>query len=223
MKNNLLRDPWVGENYLLNNDRLLIVGESHYSQIDGEFSETLFQEFTNDRNSTKYIIEALTRGDKSWKVFDNLYRTLFKTKDINVADFWSSVSFYNFVQRPLKSLNDRPTKNDYLDGFETFAELVRGNQFDTAIFIGNSSAKYFNTLMTDHLVDYSHQCTFWDKINKCYAHQFFITNGKENFKIHFMQHTSHRSFSWKEWNKYFEIEAPDLLQNIQHYPAVSSS
>lgn len=111
---NLKWPPWIGRDFLnlpLNN-RLLIVGESHYHD-----NTPLTIARHNDITFTRSVIKefAIDRYYYGTKIFPNLNRALFQNDEFNSAAFWNSASFYNFIQRPMVTNKERPNYTDFYD------------------------------------------------------------------------------------------------------------
>jgi len=145
--------PWIGNNFDQQNSKLLLIGESHYADDgEGNFDEECFHSFLNDKWTTASYIQNFTKnnrilGKDTWSLYENIYRALFRTTNIDVEKFWSKVAFYNFIQRPMKSISERPSNSDYRDSFNIFINLVKKISVTHCIFLGNSSQKYFSTII----------------------------------------------------------------------------
>ena len=105
-------DPWVGDNYGSPNDldlpsRLLILGESHYDHGDSEVYR---------RSFTKEVIAAVI-AEEQRKIYKRNYfkgvrkAVLGPSQEVDAKDFWQSVAFYNFIQKPVEKPGDRPTRH----------------------------------------------------------------------------------------------------------------
>ena len=87
----LERYPWVGINYANNNCRVLVLGDSHYAtEEDGSFSQEEYDNFKNNKDSTRGIISTvignLISGKPTWKMYDGLLKTFITTSPENVED-----------------------------------------------------------------------------------------------------------------------------------------
>lgn len=79
--------PWVGARYLEQEKRLLILGESHYSEDELDRHATI--DFTQHyidgwRHRFWTILMQIVRGQPHW--------------EIDSGDFWADFAFYNYVQ-----------------------------------------------------------------------------------------------------------------------------
>lgn len=84
--------PWIGEHYDANSEepRLLILGESHYSQPEEEtpdLTRACVREHANREWNHRFftMLTQLVSGEDHW--------------DIDRVQFWNRVCFYNYVQR----------------------------------------------------------------------------------------------------------------------------
>ncbi|WP_099365428.1 hypothetical protein [Sphingobacterium sp. 1.A.4] len=209
---NLARDPWLGEDFNNQPNRLMIIGESHYA-VDkyGEFCQVAYDEFTQKRNSTQWIIESLIKGEKTWKVFDNLYRALYGTKDINIEKFWTKVGFYNFIQEPMKLKTERPSKQHFLHGFECLKSLIVNDEFATALFLGTSATQYYKKFEEEIFSEALHKCTHWDKVTdnrRSYVYE--LRYNDKVYKLIFIAHPS-QYFQWNAWNDYLNKIIPEQI------------
>ncbi len=186
--------PWVGANYgeIPDNKKVLIVGESHYL---GGTEENIKQHF--DQEFTRVVIKEQGIGNNHYtRIFPNLYKALFQQKDFNTEKFWNNVCYYNFVQRPMNSLSNRPKASDFYDGWKVFEELVDKLQPSVVIFIGTSSNNYFDRYTKKHnseLNSFHRE----DKINNTYPR---VSESKDR-KLYAIKHTS-KFFSGDKWNKF---------------------
>src|SRR5690606_15395175 len=85
--------PWIGKDFSKASQRLLIIGESHYS--DGATSLAFEQnrKLAGDKEFTRNMI-AQTQLQKAYqhKAIDNLFNAFFGNKKINTEKFWGQVA-----------------------------------------------------------------------------------------------------------------------------------
>ena len=133
--------PWIGEYYwdVAPEQRLLIIGESHYGEHE-KHERTTF---------TREVIEERIGGEHyRTTFFRNLYLALFRKAQFDVKSFWNHVCFYNFIQRPMlleAGVRGRPTSKDYKDGANCFFRLIEALRPTTCLFVGVEAAKYLAT------------------------------------------------------------------------------
>lgn len=194
--------PWVGNNYLIQdfNNRLLIVGESHYH--DNSQQSKYKHE---DAAFTREIIKELAIDRHYWgtKIFPNLHRALFRNDCFNTTIFWNEVAFYNFIQRPMNTNKGRPNDSDFYDGWLCFFEVIKILQPKTCLFIGTSAANYLMNAIEE--TEFTCTGVKWDEfISNAYAKSAIITDSQNrSTKFIFIRHTS-QMFSWNQWNKYLQ-------------------
>lgn len=215
--NDLTWYPWIGSNYIEN--RLLIVGESHYAQgEDGNFDLKCYNDYLLDKNSTKNIVEQLINGS-SWIFFRNTYNALLGTENIDKEAFWSNVAFYNFIQRPMQTIKDRPTKSDYYCGWNVFYELMKFIKPSHCLFLGSGSAKYLYPAMKgkNDIIFSDTKCTIeqWHKKIGPYLGKIaHLEYDNVDTEITFIKHPS-SYFKKDDWNNYLMGRIGPILDNLK--------
>ena len=97
---NLVHYLWIGCNYASAPKRVLIMGDSHYTENDeGEFCPEEYDRCVTDKEYTRGIINcAIEKG--GWKFHTNLQKTFLDESDMDVEGFWNKIASYNFIQEP---------------------------------------------------------------------------------------------------------------------------
>lgn len=136
--------PWVGSKYFkygLNGTRILVLDEAHLCSnntdnfcegCDFHISCTL----TND--SSERFIKYKNGGGgyeswmSAWTKFINIF---FGEKVTNkcAVNFWESIIFYNYVQKPILAPQKLPNKKDYNNGKSGFESVY--NKYNPDIII----------------------------------------------------------------------------------------
>lgn len=113
-------DPWIGARYAsegINGKRLLILGESHYGGEGCEYSR-----FTSE------VIRDMALEKGRLAFFSRVQRLVVGGRggfsDLERADFWQRVAFYNFVQSALENPRDRPTYAMWQAAREPFSQTL---------------------------------------------------------------------------------------------------
>jgi hypothetical protein len=136
--------PWVGQSFYQcgpGGRRLLIVGESHYTdwadgdgitrrhKLDPAFTATTVLEFSKTRD-----------GAPTWWRIEEILQTEEKLNH----QFWDSIAFYNFVQFPLEgSPKDiRPTDKQWLGSVLAFQEVLEQLRPDRIYMFGKTTWDY---------------------------------------------------------------------------------
>jgi hypothetical protein len=202
--------PWVGNNYESNDNKILIVGESHYHDETKESSEK-----HQDLKFTRKVIEelAIDRYYYGTRIFPNLHKALFRNDEFDSNKFWNLVAFYNFVQRPMNTNKSRPDYKDFYNGWNTFFSLAEILRPQTCIFVGTSAA---NSLM-DSIQESEYSCNgvkWEDFISNAYAKTATIEKNGNQIRLIFIRHTS-SMFSWDKWNKYLSKTIPEELAALE--------
>lgn len=214
----LTRYPWIGSNYKEN--RLLIVGESHYAQDENTNSDLdCYNGFLKDKNRTISIVEDLMNGS-NWKTFQNTYPALVGSENIDKEAFWSNVAFYNFIQRPMNTRMDRPSKSDYCSGWDVFYEVLKVIKPSHCIFLGLESAKFLYPVIKEKkdIIFADKKCTIeqWDKrIGVNWGKIAHLEYEEVNTDITFIKHPS-AYFKKKDWNDYLMERIGVTLENLKY-------
>ncbi|MAU72426.1 MAG: hypothetical protein CML04_10050 [Pseudozobellia sp.] len=195
--------PWVGSDYLNSNQKILIVGESHYSDNDVKSYE-----LHKEPKLTRVVVEkiGIERQYRNTKTFSNLHKALVGNDDFESKVLWDSVSFYNFVQRPMMGLGEKPLKRDFVDGWRVFFNIVDIIKPDISIFVGVRASDFLHT----SIVQSNYSLTKFEKnkkISRTYARNVIIENQeKAQLNMAFIQHSGHH-FSWSKWHEHL-MELP---------------
>ena len=212
--------PWIGKNYFNSNKKLLIIGESHYS--DGITEEAFFHNqklaYRNDftRNT---IYQTQIQKAYEHKPLKNLFTALFGSSAIDENKVWSELAYYNFVQRSMnystsngEKNTEQPTIKDFDLGGETFIELVKILKPTDCIFIGVRAAEPFERMMdklnikrTDRVVH--------PEINNVSPRTASITMDGQPINLTFIKHTS-AYFSPEAWSGFLG-KYTDTLKTIK--------
>ena len=145
---NLVHYPWIGSGYASAPKRVLIMGDSHYT-IDGntkEFCQEEYDRCISDKEYTRGIIGCEIGTSGSWPFHKYLEKTFLDEANMNVEAFWTKVASYNFIQEPMKSINEKPSHADYETAWKCFADVVKIIKPNICIFIGLRNKKGINIL-----------------------------------------------------------------------------
>jgi hypothetical protein len=85
--------PYIGDNYLNNNPKILILGESHYTNEDLSQKMYLLDEYDNDKNATRDVVENYT------SIALKNMAAILTNRVIDNDYIWDYISFYNFFQK----------------------------------------------------------------------------------------------------------------------------
>ncbi|HTV32040.1 MAG TPA: hypothetical protein VME69_02920 [Methylocella sp.] len=136
-------NPWVGEHYAtgLWGRKLLIIGESHYTQWDGE-THNLSHEITRE-----CVLEILNGegGAPYWsRVLNRVGGDEYRSRR---SDFWNQVAFYNFIQSQLNGgAGTRPTLTQIKEAGSAFEEVVKYLKPERIIVTGRTVGRYFKKI-----------------------------------------------------------------------------
>ena len=210
----LERYPWVGVNYYSCNCHVLIIGDSHYAiDNDGSFSQEPYDDFKNDKYSTRGIVTCAIKDSNSWSMFNGLHRLFQVNSRDNRIYFWSNVAFYNFIQEPMRAKNGRPSPEHFAVAWRCLPYIIDILKPDFCLFIGKRSWMSNSSIKQEggscHL--YNDNNT---KIDRCIPWLAVITT-KKGIKVNAIaiHHTS-RYFSHNKWNAYLKMKVPEVTSNL---------
>jgi hypothetical protein len=200
---NLTWMPYIGDDYekAPTNKKILIIGESHY----GQGADIMNPNFTNE------IIRdmAINRNYDGIKIFLNLHLALFGNDNFNTQKFYTNVSFYNFVQRPMSLSIERPSPQDYVDGWGSFFNLIEVLKPSCCLFIGVTAFNYFSDVPNFVAQDIGHS-----KVDSVWPRKKILTSGQYSLPCYFIKHTS-KFFSWPSWNEYLKNNIGEQLSWLE--------
>lgn len=133
--------PWKGAEYEkgIGGKRLLVLGESHYSDKD-------------DPEQTQIVMKELfdyklgTGECKSWMKTFTVFERSVAGRNLSGEEsvaFWNSVLFYNFVQEIMPYNGCRPTRQQFADSAEAFEEVL--NEYEPDLIIAWGKALFAHT------------------------------------------------------------------------------
>lgn len=204
--------PWIGVRYqdLPASRRLLIVGESHYSnETEAAKIAAAIDEIISRRDYTRAVVSECCI-DQDWrnKTLDALPKLFFRTSAINRQAFWADICFYNFVQRPMRFNSygpERPSFTDFVDGWGVFARVVEILRPSCCVFIGVEAANSFNFVMGERCPPIRST----ERIGRTSARTTRMQSGEHGFPVHFVQHAG-KFFSWSQWHEYLKRHCVEI-------------
>lgn len=194
--------PWIGKDYSSSKRRIMIVAESHYVN-DKTIDENIQKkELVNNRFCTREVVsECVICSDWPNRMFDNLQCCLFglsNKKDINSDLVWSNVVFWNLIQKPMNyNMKESPQKEDYLDGWKIFLDVIRILKPTDCLFVGVTASNYFAGSMREAGVNCSPVERI--KVSKTYGRKYDLSTIGFKLPIIAIQHTSHH-FNREIWH-----------------------
>ncbi|WP_051305013.1 hypothetical protein [Chitinilyticum litopenaei] len=108
--------PWIGEAYGTKEVRWLILGESHYGNLDAacDFTQEVTENYVNGSVQHRFwTVVARTLGGRGLSIQA-------------CQQFWQEVAFYNYIQRIVgSSARMRPDAESWQDSAEAFHEVIK--------------------------------------------------------------------------------------------------
>ncbi|WP_024468004.1 hypothetical protein [Treponema pedis] len=201
--------PWIGQNYVSSKAKLMVLGESHYL-CKGDSQESYGEEFTRE------FIKMHRSGEEETNVIRNFEKTILnkdtdedlsKTERCAITD---SIVYQVIVQRLLESNDERPSADDFKNGWKIIFETMKVLKPNTVISLGVKSSNFLARLKYDGFIVKKEK---WadEKINRAYPRYFKIELDGESIDIIFLRHTSgtmggYYPLEWHKFvKKYFDI------------------
>jgi hypothetical protein len=203
--------PWVGQAFpkRLPQQRLLIVGQSHYYKAPDQTAD----DYVRDPYSTRDVVSEQGYGTRTWKRIPILF---FNKSEVDYNSFWSNIAFYNFVQRPMKSLGgqrEQPSFEDYMSGWAVFLETVKIVEPSHCLFIGVSAAKSFDFAMKSANVFFDAVVPWTETFDITPPKTATIRLSDATVKLIFTLHLS-RCKNLLKWHNYLLKQHSDLMMGL---------
>jgi hypothetical protein len=194
--------PWIGTEFNSSDNKTLIVGESVYN-------------WEKEEDKRKDAFNALDKFDFSRVVaydhgIDNIIPQRYFARNIEKLikgrklsdknehiNFWENIAFHELVQRPMKTIDERPTKADYELGAKLLNKIIEKLEIETCIFLGTDWNKFAS--VEKEMIN-SESLHFPEKINNTHPKVIKLNNNYSS-KIYFVKHPS-KFFSSDKWNKF---------------------
>lgn len=208
---NLVHYPWVGSGYASAPKRVLIMGDSHYT-IDRntkEFCQEEYDRCITDKEYTREIIGCEIKNPGSWSFHKYLEKTFLDEANMNVEAFWNKVASYNFIQEPMKSINEKPSHADCETAWKCFADVIQIIKPNVCIFFGLRNKEGIN-ILDEKNVKYSIK-DFDTKVNNSWP---MVGDSKfeDGYKLPFyMIHHTSRFYSPQLWHDFLNKEIPEVV------------
>ncbi|MDQ1151877.1 uracil-DNA glycosylase family protein [Sphingobacterium zeae] len=186
--------PYIGKHYANADFKILIVGESHYKDPND------LREIWKEKSFTRVIVGELGLEMQNYndiKFFQQINKLFnWKRQEFGV---WNKAAFYNFIQKPLNTKHDRPSKADFLTGWKSFEKIIEVLRPNLCIFMGSSPANTFNkTYANGEKVN--RMITRHDFINRTYLKTSSLINGDIHTDLIFIKHPS-KYISLGKWRE----------------------
>ena len=208
--------PWVGSNFdeLPQDSRLLIVGESHYT-VKNEMPARLDElaKLMENPGYTREIVGGALLKLENWTTptLTNLHLVLHANKPVDRKVFWSNACYYNLVQRPMDySRRERPSSNDFVEGWKVFAEVAKALRPSHCLFIGIGASGVFGHAAKQ--MGMSFEPARWaEKVSSTFVRKAALGADGDRIDLTFIQHAGAPRFSWRKWHDYLARDRSELM------------
>jgi hypothetical protein len=188
MKTNIKLKPWIGKNYSKSDTKILILGESCYS--DEPIKSNFVQE----------LIKEIESGDWTYPFFTKIHTLFSKTEILDNVDkskFWNQVVFYEYIQEFISGARVRPTKEQWELSEKGFVEVIESTRPDLIFCLGKELYSKIPCLDGEVYSKYKVQYNHKSIESECWKYTF---GDKEIFMIG-LNHPSSGGFSYVPWVK----------------------
>jgi hypothetical protein len=204
--------PWIGKNYINQNLKTLIVGESHY----GVDNEERLSELDSIETTRECIIDmGVENNAYGVKFYQNIHSLLVGKKQFDTEEFWSRVSLVNFIQKTMKTSGTRPEYLDFHNSAGTIFKLLTKLDPDYCLMCGVSSINALrNTINESQFKEIDFQ--EYEKIGSIYPRIMTIqSEGGKIIKLIFIQHPSHH-FSYNNWGDFLRQHESNFMRQFNN-------
>lgn len=199
--------PWIGNKYPQN--KFLIVPESHYDDGDDWFKST--RQFVN-----LFGLMSQNPAYENCAILRNIEKTVYNKSQISYEmreRLWSSVSYFNLVQRLLTSRKskDRPDDEDFDNGWNIFLKIVEIIKPKFVLKCGMAGDGRFGNMLTNNNLGWKYD----DK--EYYSNPRLMNLSRDNcqFKILFINHPSGSfGYSFEEWGEIIQQQFPEFINSL---------
>lgn len=152
--------PWIGNKYSLRDNRILVLGESHYQH--GGYT---CHEIEGNQNYTRDVISEYVEmgrdAGKQYTMYEPIERILKGSvldADASREIIWNSVAYMNIIQRVLAEKSGNKDWNWFLDGWKAVLGVVY--VLRPRIVICFSTDKQLNRVNFNRLPEFKDEMTF---------------------------------------------------------------
>jgi hypothetical protein len=195
--------PWIGKNY--NETKIFILGESQYE--DGD-------DWQDENNlATRILIQkGFTDGfGKIQKIATKTLLAKLSPSDEERNYVWESVIYHNLTQRLMSSIEERPSEEDFDNGWKVFLELAEVTRPNTCIVLGKSTIGRLGYYLNNN-------DTGWERnVSEFYESEKIINLSKDNYKLKliFINHpTGSHGFDYEYWADLIDRNDSDLRTKL---------
>jgi hypothetical protein len=190
-------EPWVGKKYFkagFEGIKILVLGEAHWCTNSNNCCEYCGSPktcpLTNDA-SKRFINYKKKKGKvelwmPTWTKFINVFNGK-KVNNDDVINFWESIIFYDYVQRPMLKSRISPSKEDFINGKIGFEGVCKKYTPDLIIVWGKR--------LWGKLPD-TGRCGTKCIINKGGGYFYFYKYGKKEIPAYCIPHPSSSAFNY---------------------------
>ena len=208
---NLTHYPWIGSGYASAPKRVLIMGDSHYTIVEKtkEFCQEEYDRCISDKEYTRGIIGCEIGTPGSWSFHKYLEKTFLDEANMNVEAFWTKVASYNFIQEPMKSIHEEPSRADYETAWKCFANVAQIIKPNICIFVGLRNKEGIDILDE---INVKHSIRYFDtKVNNSWP-MVGDLQFEDGYKLPFyMIHHTAQYYSPQEWYDFLNKEIPEVV------------
>ncbi len=204
--------PWVGQNF--SKTGLLLLGDSYYD--DKDESEWLLDKLASRHLVNNQGLQSHLSQFSSAKFFRKIEQTVLSQDTTTYEErdtFWTSVSYFNLVQRLLSSRDNehRPSDSDFDLGWHVALEVAKIIKPQVILKLGIAGIGRLGNYLNNN-------DTGWERNSKEFYKRPFIINlrrPEQELKIVVINHpTGSRGFDYVKWAKVLSESEPKLRESL---------
>lgn len=199
----LVRLPWVGLNFKSQACKTLVLGESVYDWSPEKPGN--LEKISEPGNLRRLHKSKALNFDNGAAFVRNIEKAIYSKEEPSNSEkayLWDSVVYHNLVSRVLKSIDHRPTFNDYLAGWSVFDRVVSIFGVDQVLVYGleqkkiKALTKYCNR--SDNDLTIVERAKLPQRISRSHPRKIVLEKNGKQISMLFIRHPS-AFFSWAKW------------------------
>jgi hypothetical protein len=207
MRKTLNFKPWIGENCLETSGNLMILGESHYDDIDGIKAKPERPDFTIN------VVEDIFSKSFISNTSKNIHKLLLgENSEESWKEIYDNVIFFELIQEIMEKKNpgfQTPSKQQYLEGWGITFDQVEKLKVENIIALGTSGYRPLMKFLQGSDVEVINNSKE-EKISNCIPRVITVRIKDQEVVIYFIKHPG-SYFSFNKWRKFLKSKNDSLL------------
>ena len=206
--------PWIGIDFINSETKLLVLGESIYIDPEGYGADNDWIQVLVKQNFSP-IIEGVT----IYNLLNNFSKAFWNKSEVTQLErdkLARYMAFTDIVQRPLPTIDERPTYEDYINGWKVLFTIIKIIKPKNIIILGVGSVECMKRAAYEidvKIINFTKE----NKISNVAPRAFSLQVDKDIIKCIAIKHPA-RYFSWSKWNDYLckkiDLKEIEKLNNL---------